>query len=61
VSRCSTFPPQRGPSMTSDSVLRASSMAFPSVGKGRALVDQASKIEPPDLRRRPCLITPQRS
>src|SRR4051794_31200226 len=53
-SRCSTFHPQRGSSIDANSVIRASSMAFPSLGKGRALARQRAGIEPADLVRSPC-------
>src|SRR3954467_8933886 len=52
-SRCSTFHPQRGSSIDANSVIRASSMAFPSLGKGRALARQRAGIEPADLVRSP--------
>src|SRR3954453_1960262 len=52
-SRCSTFHAQRGSSMVSNAVIRASSMASPSVGKGRALAGQPARIEAPDFMRSP--------
>src|SRR3954447_21870439 len=54
--RCSTFHPQRGSSIDANSVIRASSMAFPSLGKGRALARQRAGIEPADLVRSPCTL-----
>ena len=43
-----------GGSIDANSAMRASSMASPSVGKGRALAGQPAEVEPPDLMRRPC-------
>jgi hypothetical protein len=54
MSRCSTFHPQRGSSIASSSVIRASSMALPPSGKAEPLAAQPVEIEPPDLMRRPC-------
>jgi hypothetical protein len=51
TSRCSTLHSQRGSWIDVNRATRASSMAFPSVGKGRALAGQPAEIEPADLMR----------
>src|SRR5688500_13974681 len=53
ISLCSTFQSQRGSSIGANSLISASSMAVPSVDLSLQIAD----IDPPDLMRRPCLLT----